>query len=82
MNRYALHKNNTSLVVLSCSQNGQAQTITPLYPAQGYLDLVLDSGFKHLAWFAHASDSRPKLLTQGKYEVTEVVSVDKEQQRM
>lgn len=44
--------------------------------------MLSPGGYKHIAYFAHAADSRPVFLTEGNYEVVQVLSLDWNQKRM
>ena len=56
----------------------QGQNVRPLKGAsvEGYVDIVPNNGFNHLAFFSPLNSSVPIWLTEGEWEVTNIAGVD------
>jgi dipeptidyl aminopeptidase len=57
----------------------QGQNVHPVKaPLAGYLDIVPNEGFNHIAFFSPANSTTPIWITSGEWEVTQISRVDSE----
>ncbi|WVO18103.1 hypothetical protein L204_105805 [Cryptococcus depauperatus] len=53
------------------------QNVVPVdTPVSGYLDIVPNNGYNHIAFFSPLNSTKPIWLTKGEWEVTEISGVD------
>jgi dipeptidyl aminopeptidase len=45
-------------------------------PLHGYLDIVPNEGFNHIAFFSPVNSTEPTWITSGEWEVTQISGVD------
>ncbi len=57
--------------------DAQGQYVVPVKSMlPGYLDIVPNEGYNHLAFFSPVNSSRPIWITSGEWEVTKIAAVD------
>jgi dipeptidyl aminopeptidase len=67
-----------SVVRLLLKADRQGQNVRPLkgFGTEGYVDIVPNKGYNHLALFSPLDSSVPVWLTDGEWEVTSIAGVD------